>query len=51
MIYEVQIDERIGYSGFGWTDRWLNEYDETLNNTQTALSLRDEVRSDICQEK
>ncbi|CAF1293789.1 unnamed protein product [Rotaria sordida] len=51
MIYEAQIDESIGYSGLGWADHWLNEYDEALNNTQRALSLIDELLPDICNEK
>ncbi|CAF1357192.1 unnamed protein product [Rotaria sordida] len=51
MIFEAQIDESIGYSGLGWADHWLNEYDEALNNTQRALSLIDELLPDICNEK
>ncbi|CAM4805222.1 unnamed protein product [Rotaria magnacalcarata] len=51
MITEAQIDESIGYSGLGWADSWLNQYDEALDNTQRALSLIDKVLPDVCQQK
>ncbi|CAF1170933.1 unnamed protein product [Adineta steineri] len=51
MIYESQLDESIGYSGLGWADHWLNQYDESLSNLHKSLSLLNELGLDICEEK
>jgi len=51
MIYESQLDESIGYSGLGWADHWLNQYDEALANFQQSLALTKNLLPDICEEK
>jgi len=51
MIYESQLDQSIGYSGLGWTDHWLNQYDQALSNLNKSLSLINELLPDICEEK
>ena len=51
MIYQSQLDESIGYSGLGWADHWLNEYDKALSSFRKSLTLVDEILPEICEEK
>ena len=51
MIYEAQLDEGIGYSGLGWAEHWLDEYDLALANLNKGLSLINELLPDISEEK
>lgn len=51
MIYESQLDQSIGYSGLGWADHWLNQYDQALSNLQKSSALINDLLPDICEEK
>jgi tetratricopeptide (TPR) repeat protein len=51
MIYESQLDESLGYSGLGWADHWLNEYDDALSNLNQGLALIKDLLPDISEEK
>ena len=51
MIYQSQLDGSIGYSGLGWADHWLNEYDTALSNFHKSLTLINEILPNICEEK